>query len=655
MTTYDAPDGTNGPRSGAPGGPRRADAFRSGRPDFIDGEVVAVEVHDHPSATPTPGPAAARRRAEYGDHASTEPTGPDSAGLQDSLDQIERLAAELKEIAEVITPTPGSTGRRPAGPAAGPSGGSGPARPPSVGQPTVPVRPDEARAAGRATAPPTGHRVNAAQTTGTAQNTGPQRPAGPRFGPHNTPPSAATRPTATPAASTGTTAPSAEPRKDDDVLGWLGPDAPRTKRPRTMGTSVIKEPLPPEPKRQGNPDLVFGTEPARPANTTTTSANTAATAGTATAGSCTANATTTANATVAANATTAKATEAKAGTAKATTAKAGTTANATTAARVAGTARPARTDPLPKLAPAADNPTTQPRAEKVVLTATTAMPSVFSAGPSKPAETTEALRTTAPPSRTSRKDQRRPAGRSKAPRGRYTAMAIGAFVLAVPAFALGAVQPWNTSAKSEDKVSVATGDRASAPPYTGGDPSAAIPNPSPTPSVATVLPITPREVTSGEAGEQPKRPVGPPPKSVPPTHRNSHPVGLALSVYANNVKPNVGESVRFKLTWKDGSGNFAGTAQQWGDGSPAGGSIDIKKCTGDAPPSSGATEVTHTFREAGTFRVKLSVTTYTCDGRTETQTVPMTVTVKEVPGTPTPSPTQSSPTPSPTPSPKTDD
>ena len=325
------------------------------------------------------------------------------------------------------------------------------------------------------------------------------------------------------------------------------------------------------------------------------------------------------------------------------------TPNARTAARTPG----ART--------ATTKPDATPRAEKVVIagpssvTATAAMPSIFSTGSAKASEVTSTL-TTAPPNRTSRKDQRRPAGRSKAPRGRYTAMIIGAFVLAIPAFALGAVQPWNTSAKSsEDKISVATGDRASEPPSTGGEPSAAVPNPSPTPSIASVAPITPTEVSAGQAGEQPKNPGRPSaPVSTPPTHRNSHPVGLALSVYAANVKPYEGESVRFKLTWKDGSGHFGGTSQNWGDGSPAVSSVDIKKCKGEAPASSGASEVTHTFRESGTFTVKLSVTTYTCDGRTETQTVPMTITVKKAPVTPTPTPTETTPTATPTPKPTED-
>ncbi len=136
--------------------------------------------------------------------------------------------------------------------------------------------------------------------------------------------------------------------------------------------------------------------------------------------------------------------------------------------------------------------------------------------------------------------------------------------------------------------------------------------------------------------------------TTPPTHRNSHPVGLALVVHADDIKPTVGDSVRFKLTWKDGSGHFAGATQQWGDGTPDGGSVDAQKCSGQAPASSGATEVTHTFRDAGTYTVRLSVTTYTCDGRTETQTVPMRITVQPKPS-PTPS-TDPTPTESPKPS-----
>ena len=647
MTKYDdAQQGMTDRRRTGPDGPRRGDSSplgrRVGAPDVIDGEVVAVEVHDDPPATPSPGRAAGPR--DRGGRRPAEPAVVDGSELQDSLDQIERLAAELKEIAEVITPSANSAGRRstpaadtgrPPAPASQPQDASGTPRPagPSTGRATVngtsflraasTARGDRAGTAGAEQARPgqAAPRRTGSTNTTSASATAPAsaaasasaKPAGPRFEPHNAPPPAAGRPmTQSPMTqSPATPGPEARPVRDADdrTFTWLGPEAPLLgpSRPAATGRSVVREPLPPEPKRRADEDLVFGADPG-PAKPTGKAATTPT-------GQATAKPT-------------GQAATTPTGQATATPTGKAATAKLTGTRRVA----PPRTD--------------SPRAQKTVLgPATTGAIPLAEFGVTQPATASDKFREKGPADR-SAKESRGPAGRSNVRRGRYTAIIIGAFALAVPAFALGAVQPWNTSTKTEDKLSVAIGDRAGAPPLTGGDPSPAVPNASPSPSVASVAPLTPEEVTAGQAGEQPRTRLAMPAKTTPPTHRNSHPVGLALSVYAEDVRPTAGESVRFKLTWKDGSGHFGGATQQWGDGSPTGGSVDVRKCTGDAPQASGATEVTHTFQKAGTYTVRLSVTTYTCDGRTETQTVPMTITVQTKPS---PSPTS---TPTPTESPK---
>ncbi len=533
---------------------RRHTEARRPHLDVIDGEVVAVEVHD--DMPPRVGPAA-----------------PDGGELQDSLDQIERLAAELKEIAEVITPSPQASGRR----AEAPAGNLRPPRPPWHGEAGAPSSRPSVAPAGQAGAP-AGRGGQPAAPAGWAgrPTEAPAQPAGPSgrvgrpaesAGRAAGPNVAAGRATAGSAAASGQAAAGSKtaPGCAGESAGRATVTGPRfephnapTSRPAPqaadetlpIGTSKVQEPLPPEPKRRGDEDLVFG--------------------------------------------------------------------------MVAG--------------PSEEGP----RAEKTLVD-TAALP-VQEIGVAK--SSAKSAKGKAPAGR-SESESRRPGGRSVS-RGRYTAIIIGAFALAVPAFALGAVQPWNTSAQTEDKLSVAIGDRAGAPPVTGGDPATAVPNASPSPSIAVQPPVSPREVNNGAGSGQPKTgPATTVPKT-PPTHQNRHPVGLSLTVHADDVKPTAGETVRFTMTWKDGSGHFAGATQQWGDGSPAGGSVNKRSCTGQAPASSGTTMVTHSFREAGTYTVKLSVTTYTCDGKSETQTVPMTITVQPKPS-PTPS---SSPTPSESPSPE---
>ena len=130
-----------------------------------------------------------------------------------------------------------------------------------------------------------------------------------------------------------------------------------------------------------------------------------------------------------------------------------------------------------------------------------------------------------------------------------------------------------------------------------------------------------------------------------PTTRLSAPDGLALRVHASDVRPTTGESVAFTVSWRDGSGLYAGMTQDWGDGSPRSGSINPRACSGQASPTAGAQVVNHTFNGAGTYATVISVSTTTCDGQVETRSVTLTIVVS-APPQPSPS-TQPSSEPSP--------
>jgi hypothetical protein len=263
-----------------------------------------------------------------------------------------------------------------------------------------------------------------------------------------------------------------------------------------------------------------------------------------------------------------------------------------------------------------------------------------------PVESKVAVLESPPPrTRESRTDE---GGRSE-PSARRRAIAIlGAAALAVPAFAIGALQPWQSWQNSRDELGVVGSDREDET-ATEDDLPAAVPNPNPTPSVAVAPgPAIPGVVPGAvQGGARPPAGSRISPSPAPSTNRNSGAAGLSLTVRADDVRPVRGTSVRFTMSWKDGAGFYAGSTQQWGDGSPVGGSVNARPCRGDAPSGSGNVIVSHTFTKTGTYTVRLSVATYTCDGRTETQTVTMTIVVGEKP---TPSPTPSDPaSPEPTP------
>ncbi len=94
-----------------------------------------------------------------------------------------------------------------------------------------------------------------------------------------------------------------------------------------------------------------------------------------------------------------------------------------------------------------------------------------------------------------------------------------------------------------------------------------------------------------------------------------------------------GEPARFTVTWADGAGAFSGPTEEWGDG------VGVSSEKQQSCPNSAAVAaqgdtyvVRHTFAEAGTYTVRLGVSTYTCTGADSgTEDASQTLTVRVLP------------------------
>jgi hypothetical protein len=168
--------------------------------------------------------------------------------------------------------------------------------------------------------------------------------------------------------------------------------------------------------------------------------------------------------------------------------------------------------------------------------------------------------------------------------------------------------------------------------------------------------------------------------TAPPVHGNPiervtpppRPGGLTL--WARGVSDVVaaGQQLGVEISWRDGNGRLVGLGQDWGDGT-RGSTQRPGGCAHGATAARGSTMVWHAWWNPGTYTVRLSATTATCDGRTEARYVTFTVRVVAAgqrvdpapgpvqrrpgatptsPGPPLPPPSPSpTATPSPTPSP----
>lgn len=105
------------------------------------------------------------------------------------------------------------------------------------------------------------------------------------------------------------------------------------------------------------------------------------------------------------------------------------------------------------------------------------------------------------------------------------------------------------------------------------------------------------------------------PASQQPADVPAPPAALAVTVVAP-ASATVGEPVDFTVTYTDGSGIFAGTVEEWGDGVGTS-SLREGACSaaGDAAgPLTDTYQVSHTWTEPGTYTLVLGVHSYTCRG-----------------------------------------
>jgi hypothetical protein len=93
------------------------------------------------------------------------------------------------------------------------------------------------------------------------------------------------------------------------------------------------------------------------------------------------------------------------------------------------------------------------------------------------------------------------------------------------------------------------------------------------------------------------------------------PAPLAVSVRAPSAAV-AGQPATFTVSYTDGAGKFTGSTEEWGDGVGAG-SVAQGSCEGlpdGGAPGKGSYVVTHTWPKAGTYNVKIAVSSMTCKG-----------------------------------------
>jgi len=89
----------------------------------------------------------------------------------------------------------------------------------------------------------------------------------------------------------------------------------------------------------------------------------------------------------------------------------------------------------------------------------------------------------------------------------------------------------------------------------------------------------------------------------------------------------VGRATSWTVSWVDDDGSFVGAAQDWGD--TGDGSTKQGRCTSTArAPGAASFSATHTWTRAGTYTVRMTVTTQACStGAATTEDATATATV----------------------------
>ena len=121
--------------------------------------------------------------------------------------------------------------------------------------------------------------------------------------------------------------------------------------------------------------------------------------------------------------------------------------------------------------------------------------------------------------------------------------------------------------------------------------------------------------------------------ATPPRPAAVEPLALRVDVPADVV---AGEPAELVVHYSDGAGTFSGGTEEWGDEIGAS-SLTEGHCGTPAEaagPAAGSYRASHTWSEAGTYTVKVAVSSYTCEAGTpvvEEATTSVTVAVAAAP------------------------
>ncbi|MGI8648309.1 MAG: hypothetical protein DLM55_09845 [Acidimicrobiales bacterium] len=241
------------------------------------------------------------------------------------------------------------------------------------------------------------------------------------------------------------------------------------------------------------------------------------------------------------------------------------------------------------------------------------------------------------------------ASRSGWVRRRLAPIAIAAAVLAIPALVVAGVQPWRV-----DGTESGAGGPGDGSVSVGWQPELSSPGSNPNPSTpATSSGSSGAMTVSALASDIPDSLPVPVAAKPPVTSPKASPASpLAVSANLVTSSPTVGSQTEFRVNFTDGSGKFGALNYTSTDGGSGGRVSQARGCSGIAPPLNDSRVIAYTFTQSGRQTITFTLSTYTCDGKSETQTVSVTVNVAPAPSaSPLSSQPPSSPSAAPSPSP----
>lgn len=231
-------------------------------------------------------------------------------------------------------------------------------------------------------------------------------------------------------------------------------------------------------------------------------------------------------------------------------------------------------------------------------------------------------------------------------RRRLAPIAIAAAVLAIPALVVVGVQPWRTD--SADGVAGGPGDGSVS---VGWQPELSSPGSNPNPSNPATSSssndsMTVSALARSDTPDSLPAPVATKPPATSPKASPANPLVVTANLMTQS--PTVDNRTEFRVNFTDGSGKFGALTYTSTDGGSGGRISQARGCSGIAPPLNDSRMIAYTFTQSGRQTITFTLSTYTCDGKHETQKVSVTVNVAPAPSS---SPPSSQPTSSPSASP----